>query len=162
MKKLLSILFLFIVLVSNINAANSEETTLLTGSVTMVPKSFYGTWRVSAVKLEGNSQIFKNKTVDVWNLSRTGNVITLYNMFNGAKAEIDVNDASAKHVIFTKNGKYKQKTLTDRVEMNIDGDKFKGYDVLVIKTYVNGAVSKTDRAKYAITGEKIGGSAIIE
>ena len=43
-----------------------------------------------------------------------------------------------------------------------DGDKFKGYDVLVIKTYVNGAVSKTDRAKYAITGEKIGGSAIIE
>jgi len=157
MKKLFLLLFPFIFLGACIASA---ETTMLKGSVSMVPKSFYGTWRVVSERVEQNSNIFKEKSLDVWNLSRTGDVITLYNMFNGAKAQISVEDSDAKHVIFTKNGKFDKKTLTDKADINIDGDYFDGYDYIKIDTYVGGKIVKTQSAKYKIKGEKIGGGIV--
>ena len=35
-------------------------------------------------------------------------------------------------------------------------------DKIMVKTYVNGKIVKTESAKYHITGEKIGGGSIIE
>lgn len=146
----------FIFGVCNVQA----QPTLLTGSVTMVPKSFYGTWRVTSERIEQNSNIFKEKSIDVWNLSCTGDVITLYNMFNGAKAQINVEDSDQRHVIFTKNGSYGKKKLTDKADINIDGDTFSGYDYIKIETYVNGKILKTESAKFKIKGEKIGGGIV--
>lgn len=140
----------------------AEETKLLTGQVSMVPNNFYGTWRVVSNKTESNSEIFKEKSLDIWNLSRTGDVITLYNLFNGAKAQITVSEADTRHVVFTKNSKQKDKELIDRVEIYITGDSFEGIDKIMVKTYVNGKIEKTESAKYHITGEKIGGGSIIE
>lgn len=160
MKKLFFILFLF--LFSGINSVNAQQPTMLTGSVSIVPKSFYGTWRVTSVRIEQNADIFKEKSLDVWNLSRTGDVITLYNMFNGAKAEINVEDSDDRHVIFTKYGKSSKKKLTDRADIYIDGDTFSGYDDIKIDTYVNGKIVKTQSAKYKIKGEKIGGGITTE
>ena len=156
MKKLLIFFIFFIFGVCNVQA----QPTLLTGSVTMVPKSFYGTWRVTSERIEQNSNIFKEKSLDVWNLSCTGNVITLYNMFNGAKAQINVEDSDQRHVIFTKNGNYGKKKLTDKADINIDGDTFSGYDYIKIETYVNGKIVKTESAKFIIKGEKIGGGIV--
>lgn len=157
MRKLFILFFLLFFGVSNTMA---QQPTLLTGSVTMVPKSFYGTWRVTSQRIEQNSAIFKEKSLDMWNLSRTGNVITLYNMFNGAKAEINVEDSDQRHVIFTKNGNYGKKKLTDKADINIDGDYFEGYDYIKIDTYVGGKIVKTESAKYKIKGEKVGGGIV--
>ena len=98
----------------------------------------------------------------MWNLSRTGDVITLYNMFNGAKAEINVENSNEKHVIFTKKGEYGKKKLTDRADIYIEGDYFEGFDYIRIDTYVNGKIVKTESAKYKIKGEKIGGGIVTE
>lgn len=138
------------------------QPTMLTGSVTMVPKSFYGTWRVTSERIENNSDIFKEKSLDIWNLSRTGNVITLYNMFNGAKAEINVENSTQRHVIFTKNGNYGKKKLEDKADIHIDGDYFEGYDYIKVHTYINGKIIKTESAKYKIKGEKIGGGIVTD
>lgn len=157
MKKLFILFFLLLFCVCN---AMAQQPTLLTGSVTMVPKSFYGTWRVTSQRVDKNSDIFKEKSLDMWNLSCTGNVITLYNMFNGAKAEINVEDSDQRHVIFTKNGNYGKKKLTDKADIYIDGDYFEGYDYIKIDTYVGGKIVKTESAKYKIKGEKIGGGIV--
>lgn len=159
MKKLLLVLFSFFCLCLS---AYADQPTLLTGSVSMVPKSFYGTWRVTSERIEQNSEVFKEKSLDIWNLSRTGDVITLYNMFNGAKAEIKIEDSDQKHVIFTKNGKYGKKTLNDKADIVIDGDYFEGYDYIKIDTYVDGKIVKTQAAKFKIKGEKIGGGVITD
>lgn len=157
MKKLLILFFLLFFGIGNTMA---QQPTLLTGSVTMVPKSFYGTWRVTSQRVDKNSDIFKEKSLDMWNLSCTGNVITLYNMFNGAKAEINVEDSDQRHVIFTKNGNHGKKKLTDKADIYIDGDYFEGYDYIRIDTYVGGKIVKTESAKYKIKGEKIGGGIV--
>ena len=154
-KKILSILFILLTFTGIIFA---QETKMLTGSVTMVPQSFYGTWRVASKRIETNySQGFKENGLDIWNLSRTGNVITLSNPFNGAKAEITVQKTDTNYVEFLKTSKNKQKVLNDRVELFIDGDKFKGFDTLELKTYVDGKIVKTQTAKYSLNGEKISG-----
>lgn len=159
MKKI--ILLFLIILFTNFSSA-AEETKLLTAEISMVPNNFYGTWRVVSHKTNSNSEIFKDKSIDVWNLSRTGDVITLYNLFNGAQAQITVSEADTRHVVFTKNGKQKDKELVDTVEISINGDSFEGVDKIMVKTYVNGKILKTESAKYHITGEKIGGGNIIE
>jgi hypothetical protein len=161
MKRIVAVFLIFcLALFGGISFA--EETKLLTAEISMVPNTFYGTWRVVSKMTSSNSGIFKEKSLDVWNLSRTGDVITLYNLFNGAKAQITVSEADTRHVIFTKNAKQKDKELVDTVEININGDSFEGVDKIMIKTYVNGKIEKTESAKYHITGEKIGGGSIIE
>ena len=155
MKKIF--LLSFFIFIFGVCSVNAQQPTMLTGSVSMVPKSFYGTWRVTSQRVEQNSEIFKEKSLDVWNLSRTADVITLYNMFNGAKAQINVEDSDQRHVIFTKNGQYGKKKLTDKADIYIDGDYFEGYDYIKIDTYVGGKIVKTQSAKYKIQGEKIGG-----
>lgn len=138
--------------------AQEENQTLLKAEISMVPKSFYGTWRVQSKRIETDAPyIFSESGIDIWNLSRTYDVITLCNLFNGAKAEITVHSADANHVIFVKNGKHDKKVLSDRVEIKINGDTFEGIDTLKLDTYENGKVMKSETAKYSLKGEKIGG-----
>ena len=128
-----------------------------------VPNSFMGTWRVTSHLLDsGASPIFKLSGVDLWNLSRSGNVINLNNPFTGASASITVNYTDGKTVKFTKRGKYDNKILTDTVEIKLSGDKFTGINTLRLDTLsdVNQAVIKTETAKYSLYGEKISGMSI--
>ncbi len=105
--------------------------------------------------------IFKEKNIDLWNLSRLGDVITLSNPFNGAKADITVDSVSEGRIVFTKTSKYGSKILTDTVNIKLSGDKFEGTDIIKLETYsdVNGKIMKTETAKYSIKGEKIAGNA---
>ena len=158
-----NILVLFLLFFTLAPVFSQETTKLLTAEISMVPKSFYGTWRVVSKRTETDSPaIFKDSGIDLWNLSRTYDVISLCNMFNGAKADITVSKADSNHVVFTKSGKYDKKILSDKVELYLDGDSFTGTDTLQLDTLVNGKIVKTERAKYSLKGEKIGGQVITE
>ena len=128
-----------------------------------VPNSFMGTWRVTSHLIgSGASPIFKLSGVDLWNLSRSGNVINLNNPFTGASASITVNYADGKTVKFNKCSKYDNKILTDTVEIKLSDNQFTGVNTLRLDTLsdVNQAVIKTETAKYSLYGEKISGMSI--
>lgn len=133
---------------------------LLQGSVVAVPKSFYGLWRVKSKIIDTDSPItFKEKGLDMWNISRVGDVIKLSNPFSGASAEVNVDRADENRVVFTKTGKYDNKILKDTVSITIKGDNFTGVDNLELETIsdVDGRVMKTEKAQYAVVGEKVAG-----
>lgn len=156
MKKLFTTLLLYIFILGI--PAFSEGTTLLKGNVTIVPQTFFGTWRVVSKRIETDSPAkFKENGIDLWNLSRTNNVISLSNPFNGAKAEITVKRADTKYVEFTKSGRYDKKILNDRVELYIDGETFSGFNTLELETYSGDKLIKVETAKYSLKGEKISG-----
>ncbi len=133
-------------------------------SIDNVPKTFYGTWRVAAKidKQTGNSVNFKPNTVDVWNLSRQGDVINLNNPFTGANASVKLDYVEGNLIRFTKTGNYDNKKLTDTVDLKLDGDTFTGINTLVLETfsvYDNKLIHK-DTALYILKGEKISGTSI--
>lgn len=147
-----------------ISAAFAEQTMLKVGvSIDKIPKGFYGTWRVTSKLLSTNSpDVFKEKSVDLWNLSRVGDVITLDNPFSGAKASITVNTVQGNVVRFRKAGNYDNKKLTDTVRMKLNKDSFTGYNDLKMDTIseVDGTVLRTQWATYDIQGEKISGESV--
>lgn len=163
MSKLIKFILLFFISVICCSASFAHnETTVLSGEVTMIPRTFYGTWRVVSSKIDSDSNIFKEKSLDIWNLSRTGNVISLCNPFNGAKAEITIERVEANDIVFTKTGNYGKKILTDKVELSIDNDSFTGTNTIKLDTYSDGKLIKTETATYKIRGEKIAGGVEIE
>ena len=133
-------------------------------SVSRVPNDFFGSWRVVAKRVStDSSQTFKQKTVDIWNLFETNNVIKLSNPFTGAEAELKIEDSSEKSVVFSKTGKSGNKVLTDRVEITINGDEFIGFDSLQLDTIsgVDVSVIKSETAVYVVKGERIAGQEIL-
>lgn len=150
--------------IEKVYSDNTSPSPVLKASVTMVPTSFFGTWRVTSKLVDTDSPVtFKQTSLDLWNLSRTNDVITLSNPFNGANAEITIDSVNNNYVVFKKNGRYDNKILTDTVEIKLDGDNFKGFDYLKLDTYsdVNGKIIKTETAKYSISGERIAGQSVI-
>lgn len=125
-----------------------------------VPETFYGVWRVAAKLINTDSpKLFKNSTVDLWNISRTNNVITLENPVTGAVASITVTKADSKGVTFEKESGTDEKRLSDRVELNITNDTFNGVNYITVKSYnAKGKdLEKVETAKYSLYGEKISG-----
>ena len=138
--------------------------TVLKGFIEKVPDTFFGSWRVASYRVDTDSPIsFKEKGVDLWNLSIENGVINLSNPFSGAMAEIKVEEASMNSVTFTKIGKYDNKILTDKVSITINGDNFSGTDELKLDTIsdVDGSIRKTETAIYSIKGEKIAGQSVL-
>lgn len=161
MKKILLIILTIFLFIS---AAFAEQTVLKTGvSIDKIPKGFYGTWRVSSQLLSTNSpDTFKEKNVDLWNLSRVDNVITLDNPFSGANASITVNVIKGSFIKFRRVGNYDNKKLTDTVRMTLNKDTFTGVNDLKMDTIseVDGSVMRTQWATYGLKGEKISGESI--
>lgn len=141
-----------------------EAYTLKAGiSIDKVPKEFYGTWRVTSKLISSSGEeSFKQTSVDLWNLSRTGNVITLENPFSGAHASIIIDEVSDKLIKFKKIGDYDSKKLTDTVQLNLNKETFTGVNYLKLDTIseVDGHVIKSGNATYRLTGEKISGETI--
>lgn len=133
---------------------------VLKGGVEKVPNGFFGSWRVKSVRISTDSPtIFKEKGLDLWNLSKDFDVIRLSNPFSGASAQITIQNVHNGNVEFVKSGKNGNKILTDKVSISIRGDRFEGYDALKLETIsdVDGRVVKTETAKYLVTGERIAG-----
>lgn len=161
--RLLIFIFVFCLISPVGMIVNAEETKLLTATITKVPQSFFGTWRVTSKRIDTDApSIFKEKSLDIWNLSRTFDVITLSNPFSGAKAEIILDRVDSDYIVFTKRAKNGKKILTDTVELKLEGDSFIGTDTLKLETYYEDKVIKTQSAQYYLNGEKIAGGSIIE
>lgn len=167
-KKFVSFLIIFIAtcLVFTCRTCFSADSyTLKTGIsvVENIPKEFFGTWRVSSTLVSTDSEsTFKQKSIDFWNLSRTGDVVTLSNPFSGASASIKVEEACYNLIKFNKSGDYDSKKLTDIVKLNLNKDTFSGENIIILETLSNidKSVIKTERATYKINGEKISGNSI--
>ena len=160
MYKLFGLIFIFFMTIGSVFAGQ----TTLKGFVEKVPDTFFGSWRVSSYRLETDAPVsFKEKGVDLWNLSVEAGVINLSNPFSGAMAEIKVEEATANSVTFIKIGKYDNKILTDKVSITINGDNFSGTDELKLDTIsdVDGSIRKTETAIYSIKGEKIAGQSVL-
>lgn len=144
--------------------AKAETTMLQAGvSVNKVPVGFYGTWRVTSRLISANnSERFKENNIDLWNLSRSGNVITLDNPFSGAHASITVDVVNGNYLKFRKTGNFDNQKLTDVVELKLGKETFTGTNSIKLDTISeeDGTVIGCDRATYRITGEKISGSSI--
>lgn len=144
-----------------LNVFASETYTLKAGvSIDKIPKDFYGTWRVSSKLISTNTDgFFKENNVDLWNLSRVGDVITLDNPFSGAHASITVSNVSGRAIKFQKTGDYDEKKLSDTVQLVLGKDTFKGTNNLKLNTTseIDGSIIKTQWAIYNLTGEKISG-----
>lgn len=144
----------------------SADTVLKTGvSLEKLPNSIFGTWDVVAT-LERTSDYstFKPQTKDVWNLSRTGNVLTLENPFTKAKAVVKVSQIEGNVVVFSRDSAVDNYVLRDTVTIRINGDTFSGMDDLVYETLSlhDGHVMKRVTAKYLLKGSKISGMSILK
>lgn len=147
----------------NINMANAETLKAQISLVENVPSGLFGTWRVAAVLAKTDSpETFRQKSADLWNLSRNGNVMNLNNPFTGASANVAVEFVEGNVVKFTKEGGTEAQQLTDYVELRLNGDKFTGVNRLTLKTVSNGQVVNVQRAEYALVGEKISGMSVLE
>lgn len=144
----------------------ATDMVLKTGiSIDKVPKDFYGTWRVTSKLISTNTKgLFKETSVDLWNLSRVGDVITLDNPFSGANASITISNLEGRSIKFKKIGDYDSKKLTDTVQMTLGKDSFKGVNNLKLDTIseIDKHVLKTEWATYNLTAEKISGENIKE
>lgn len=161
MKKFL--LFILIMFVAA-SFAFAEEPLIKGGvSIDKVPKDFYGTWRVSSKIISTNTEgLFKDSSVDLWNLSRVGDVITLDNPFSGAKASITISNIEGRAIKFKKLGDYEGKKITDTVQLVLEKDKFKGVNNIKLDTISeeDGHVIKTEWVVYGLTGERISGETV--
>ena len=161
--KFIKQIFLIVVLLLGITVS-AETLTAGVSKVEMVPNSFYGSWRVIAKidKQSSNGVYFKPQTVDMWNLSREGDVINLNNPFTGASASVTVDYVDGNIIRFTKTGEYDNKKLTDTVDLKLNGDTFTGINSLMLETFSirDKSLIKKDTAMYVLKGEKISGSSI--
>ncbi|MBO7673315.1 hypothetical protein J6S88_07920 [bacterium] len=125
-----------------------------------VPETFYGTWRVAAKLVRTDShKLFKDSTIDLWNISKSDNVITLENPSTKASASITVTKADNKAVTFEKVTGNDTKKLYDRVELSMRNNSFDGVNYITVKTFSSDGknVIKVETAKYSLYGEKISG-----
>ena len=162
MKKLFLTLFILTVIILPV----ISQTVIKSGvEINHIPNSFYGSWRVVSVLTSTNTEnMFRQKNVDFWNLSRAGNIITLENPFSGASQTITVKNAKSNFIKFVKVGNYSGKRLTDEVTINLGKDSFWGVNQLKLETVsdIDGHIMKTDFATYNIKGEKLSGTSIGE
>ena len=159
MKKLLFILFSVVCMCMLQAGAQVIE-----GNISMsdkVPEEFFGDWKVSAYCTRTtNKEYFDSTSMDIWTMSRVGDVITLMNPLSGAKAEITVNDVKGKTVKFEKKTVYPDEVSVETPILTLQGDNFTGVDKISIKTYQNGKLLKEDYVEYQVKGTKISGAPI--
>ena len=159
MKKILLILFsLMSVLINSCSAMFIEVNVAMTDKV---PKEFFGDWKVVSVCTKStNKEYFDSKSVDIWTLKRTGDIITLMNPLSGARADITVNDVKGKTVKFEKRSYYPDEESIETPILTLQGDNFTGVDKISIKTFKDGKLIKEDYVEYQVKGTKISGSPI--
>lgn len=161
------IIFLVCLLFFSFTSTLADEEYTLTAGVTVnqIPKTFFGTWRITAKLDDSNSYgTFKPQSADIWTLTRIGDRVALSNPYTGANAQIMLKAVEGNLVVFSKKAPYDNKILTDTVSIRIDKNNFSGINTLSLDTLsnVDGHILKTETARYLIKGEKIAGENIIE
>lgn len=145
--------------------------TLRAGAVyDVIPKGFFGTWKVfSKMESSNNPSMFNKISVDIWNLSGAGNVLVLENAITGAKSSIQIESNKGsydgKTLKFQRikeevsgNIKYIQK---ESPEFVLDGNTFKGFDTFIVEKYKENKLISKDVVKYVVIGKKVSGESKI-
>lgn len=141
---------------------------VLSASVSLtdqVPVDLMGTWRVVSKLNATDSPVnFKKMGIDLWNLSKSGDVINLCNPMTGASASVNVEYVKGNTIRFTKEGNYDNQLLTDTVEITLSGNKFTGVNYLSLRTYsdADNSLLKEKTATYYLQGDKISGTSVLE
>lgn len=156
---------IFLVIFSMIVNPLQTRAVTITGGIEksdLVPTGFYGSWQVMAVRVQTtNTNMFVPYSTEIWNLSKDGNVITLENPISGASASITIKDATKETFTFQRiTGNKKEETVTETATLTLNGDSFFGNDTMVVRTYQNGQLVKTENVKYKLQARKISGSNI--
>ena len=159
----LAAVFCILGLRNNLGEAYSA---VLQGSVSMadqVPSGFFGTWKVFSVRVKTtNTEDFGEFGVDVWNLSRSGDVITLMNPVSGAQASIRVSEVNGDTVRFQKVSYDKDTETTETPIITLEGNNFYGIDKIVVKNYKNGSLFREDKVEYKVKAVKMSGASLPE
>ena len=159
MKKILTLLVVLCLSVMTVFAYTIQAGV----SVDKIPKTLFGSWQVEAHLVETNSpRTFKPTSMDLWNLSRVGNVLKLENPFTGAKAEVGLQATEGNLVVFTKTADWDNKVLKDVVSIRIEQNTFSGINEVVLETHslYDGHVLTTEKARYEIKGRKLAGNSV--
>lgn len=164
LKRLLLIIFFILI---TLPAAIADDGYTLKAGVSMidsVPNTFYGNWRVVSKLQRTNAPAkFNSSSVDLWNLSREGDVLNLSNPFTGASASLNLNQASETSIKFTRVSEVESnQRVTEIVELNLNKDYFTGKNTWYwqVMSDVNGQVISTFTAQYSVRGEKLSGMSI--
>ena len=157
MKKLLFIISIFIFL--NLPVQAQE---VLQGSVSLVdriPNELFGSWKVVSVQVFCSNPLLNAPfSVDIWNLSRTDDVITLTNPESGATASVKIDEVVENTVKFTKTSYSDTEYISESPKITINGENFVGTDTIVIKNYRYGKHVSTDTWLYKIKAKKLSGA----
>ena len=159
MKKILFLIISFFVMLIPPCLAQVIE-----GGVSMsdqVPTGFFGDWRVVSVCTKStDKELYGTKSIDIWTLSRQGDIITLRNPISGARADITVNDVKGTTVKFEKRNYYPDEESIETPILTLQNDNFTGVDRIRIKTLKNGELIKEDYVEYEVRGTKMKGDPI--
>ena len=172
LKKIISALFI-ITIILLLNGAAGLNNNMAIGKtlkaeislVDNIPSGLFGTWRVAAVLAKTDSpETFRQKSADLWNLSRNNSVMNLSNPFTGASADLSVEFVKGNVIKFTKEGVSDNQKLIDTVEIKLEGNKFTGKNYLTLKTLstADNKVIKVQSAVYVLAGEKISGMSVLD
>lgn len=160
MRKILFVLISFVCIILPVSAQVIE------GSIAMsdrVPEEFFGTWKVVSVCTHStNKEYFGSKSLDLWTLSRMGDVIRLANPVSGAVADVSVSDVKGQTVKFVKKTNYPDEESIETPILTLQDDKFSGIDKIVIKTFKDGKLIKEDYVEYKVKGTKLSGMSALE
>ena len=164
-KFLLLILCLFLMMPALASEQNGGYTLKAGVSVIdSVPNTFYGNWRVVSKLQRTNAPAkFNSSSVDLWNLSREGDVLNLSNPFTGASASLTLSQASDSNIKFTRVSEVQNnQRVTEVVELNLNKDYFTGTNTWYwqVMSDVNGQIVSTYTARYSVRGEKLSGMSI--
>lgn len=155
--KLIIIIVLFL-------CPNCGETTTLTGGISMtdrIAEGFFGSWKVMAVRVQTTrEEMFAPYSVEIWNLSKSNDVITLTNPISGASASITVKDAEGDTFTFQRVTGDRAETVTETAKLTLNGNSFIGSDTMVVRYYKNGYTVRTENVEYKIKAYKISGNSI--
>lgn len=148
------------VLIHNVNNVNK----VIQSGISMsdrVPIGFFGTWKVVSVRSKTNNPSeFAPHSVDIWNLSKQNDVITLSNPVTGAKASISVSEVNGSTVRFEKVSYDVDEKSIETPILTLDGDNFYGIDKIVVNTYKNGSLIKSENVEYRLKAVKVAGAGI--
>ena len=158
MKKFLILIINVFLLLTLLSPLNGESMTI-SGGVSMtdiVPDGFFGNWKVLAYRVHTtNENMFAPYSVELWNISKNNNVITLTNPISGASASITVQNATEKSFTFQRVTGDKNETVTETANLNLNGSNFTGIDTMVVKYYKNGLMIKSEKVEYKLKAYKI-------
>lgn len=161
MKKIIIIITIFILNSFNIQSVSSAT---ITGGISIsdyIPEGFFGSWHVTAVRERTtNERMFVAYSTEIWNLSKDKDVITLENPVSGASASITIKDVTGKTFTFQRITGDKNETVTETATLTLSDDSFFGCDSMIVRTYQNGTLIKTENVKYNLKARKISGSNI--